>query len=401
MHTLSELETKKYRNLVLILGLAGFVSAADNWFVSPSLSAIAASFGTSIATTGCILTAYMVPYGFMQPVYGFFGDAHSKRKLLRTIVIGLAIGTGSSAIANTLPLLCALRAFTGFFAAGIIALSLSIIGDTVPAERRQTYVGKFGGIVAVGQGVSSGLGGILTRYVSWRGAFLFFAAFALAAAALLGALPSSPMRTQKQKRNFFYQCKLAVLSPNGKLIFPLAFLAGLLLLGIYGYLGSFLNEYIHLNYMQSGLVVLFFGFACLIGGSKIGKLAKKFGEKNVIIAGESGAVLSTAFLIYSFQIRSWPFALAATLCLGFGYISIQSTLATMALDVGGDCRGLPSGLIGFGLFCGGGCGSIIGSWLLLAGTYQTIWISFGITLLLLIVVTRKLPLRRTQTKNGN
>ncbi len=386
-------DAKASGKLVLILGLAGFVSAADNWFVSPSLSAIAASFGISAAMTGSILTAYMIPYGFMQPVYGFFGDQHDKIKLLRLIIIGLAIGTGGSALSNSLPILCSLRVITGFFAAGIIALSLSLIGDTVPPEKQQIYVGKFMGIVFTGQGLSSGLGGILTHYVSWRGAFFFFAAFAIVAASLLWALPLYPVKSNVHNRNFFYQCKLAVLSPKGKLIFPLAFIAGLLLLGTYGYLGSFLNEHIHLNYIQSGIVVMFYGFACLIGGSKIGKLASRFGKKQVIIAGECWAIISTILLSCSFQIKSWPLALAATVCLGFGYISIQSTLAAIALNVTGESRGLPSGLIGFGLFCGGGIGSMIGSWLLLAGTYQTIWTIFGIALLLLIIITAKMPLK--------
>lgn len=386
----SESDTRGYLKLVLILGLAGFVSAADNWFVSPSLSAIAANFGTSVAVTGGILTSYMIPYGFMQPLYGFFGDRNDKVKLLRVIVIGLAIGTGGSALSNSLPVLCVLRVLTGFFAAGIIALSLSVIGDVIPHENQQNYVGKFMGIVFTGQGLSTGLGGILTRYVSWRGAFLFFAVFAIAAAVLLWTLSPCSAKATGKNLNFFSQCKLAVLSPKGKIIFPLAFVAGFLLLGIYGYLGSFLNERIHLDYMQSGIVVMFYGFACLIGGSRIGKRANRFGRKQIIIAGECWSVVSVIFLLCSYQIRNWPLALAATICLGFGYISIQSTLATMALDVTGECRGLPSGLIGFGLFCGGGIGSMIGGWLLLLGSYQIIWIAFGTALMLLTLLTRKL-----------
>ena len=383
---------KHYRKIVLILGLAGFVSAADNWFVSPSLSAIAASFGTSVAVIGIILTAYMIPYGLMQPVYGFFGDQRNKVKLLRMIVVGLAIGTAGSALSNSLIVLCILRVITGFFAAGIIALSLSLIGDTVPDAEQQIYVGKFMGIVFTGQGLSAGLGGILTRYVSWRGAFLFFAIFAVAAALLLQTLPSGSTEVHMQNQNFFHQCKLAVLSPNGKVIFPLAFFAGLLLLGLYGYLGSLLNERTNLNYMQSGIVVMFYGFACLFGGSKIGKLANRFGRKKVVIVGECWALISAILLSCSYQIKNWPIALVATICLGFGYISVQSTLATMALSVTGECRGLPSGLIGLGLFCGGGVGSIIGSRLLMLGTYQTIWAAFGIAIILLIIITGKLKL---------
>ena len=53
--------------LIIVLGMAGFVSAADNWVVSALLPAVAADFGTGIATAAGMLTAYLVPYGVMQP----------------------------------------------------------------------------------------------------------------------------------------------------------------------------------------------------------------------------------------------------------------------------------------------------------------------------------------------
>ena len=217
----------------------------------------------------------------------------------------------------------------------------------VPEADQQIYVGKFMGIVFTGQGLSSGLGGILTRYVSWRGAFLFFAATAVVAALLLQTLPvGSTEGSRRNNVNFFQQFILAVFSPTGKVIFPLAFIAGFLLLGLYGYLGSFLHERTNLNYMQSGIIVMFYGFACLIGGSEIGKLANRLGKKKVVLAGESWSLISATLLYCSYLFQSWLIALIATICLGFGYISVQSTLATMALDVAGECRGLPSGLIG-------------------------------------------------------
>ncbi|MDD3224750.1 MAG: MFS transporter [Clostridium sp.] len=64
--------------LVLILGFSGFVSADDNWFVSPAILAIASDFSISVSMDGSILTAYMLPYGVMQPVYGFFSDRFSQ-----------------------------------------------------------------------------------------------------------------------------------------------------------------------------------------------------------------------------------------------------------------------------------------------------------------------------------
>ncbi len=415
---------KKYRSLVLCLGFAGFVSAADNWFVSPSLPAIAESFGVTAAAAGCILTAYMIPYGAMQPVYGYFSDRWSKFKLLRLIVLGLTLGTAGGALAPSLGMLSFWRVFTGFFAAGIIAVSLALIGDTVPAEKRQTYVGLFMGIVFAGQGVSAGLGGLITKYVSWRGAFAFFTLAGLLAFLLLlkgkpgnahasavstsaevdstssvldstssvldsmsSVLDSTSAEVGSNPPRGFFSALLRVLRAPLGFLFPFALAAGFLLLGIYGYLGAFLHERTGLDYLQGGMVVMFYGFACLLGGTRVGRLGSRFGKSRVILAGEVLALLSTILLLLAGQAGSWLVALPATILLGFGYISVQSSLATFALEVTPESTGLPSGLIGLGLFCGGGLGSTVGGLLLTQFGYSSLWLFFGGGLLLLIPVT--------------
>ncbi len=382
--------TKNFRRLVLILGLAGFASGADNFFVSPSLSAIAAGFNMPIAAAGGILTAYMIPYGLLQPLYGYFGDRWSKVNMLRIAVFGLAAGSAGSALSAAFPLLCVLRALTGFFAAGIIALAISIIGETVPGDKRHLYIGRFMAMVFAGQGLSSGLGGIVIQNLSWRAAFLFFSGIALVAGFLLFDLPSSITKIKTRKYNLFYQLKLMSSSRMYRTVFVIAFCAGFLILGIYGYMGSFLNEYIYLSYIQSGLVVMFYGFSCMLCGSKIGKLTNIYGEKKMIMAGQIIGLFSTCFLCLSYTLKSWPIALLATILLGFAYISIQSTLAAMAQNTAAESRGLASGMNGIGLFCGGGIGSLAGARLLAIGSYQTIWIIFGIGTLLLILITGKL-----------
>ena len=213
----------------------------------------------------------MIPYGAMQPVYGFISDRIGKAKLLRWIVCGLALGTAGCAFANSLWMLCVLRAITGFFAAGIIAVSLALIGDSVPVNERQVYVGKFMGIVFLGQGLSSGLGGILAKYISWRVAFVVFALVAAIAVLLLRKLPEhTPEKTSHN--GFFSEVVRVVLTPKGLVIFPLALAAGFLLLGLYSYLGAFLHEVTRLDYLQVGIVVMFYGFACMFAGSCVDNL---------------------------------------------------------------------------------------------------------------------------------
>lgn len=390
MNTVVNENNLKYSTLVLILGVAGFISAADNWFVSPVLTPIALNFGVSVSVAGIVLTSYMIPYGIMQPIYGFFSDKWSKGTVLKIIVLGLAVGTAGSAISNSLFILCLFRVVTGFFAAGIIAVSLSLIGDTVPTHERQIYVGKFMGIVFLGQGLSAGLGGFITKYISWRGAFAFFAVFAVVADIILIKEVSSSSRSLSNKsNNFFIETKVALFSPMGRKTFPLALIGGFLLIGVYSYLGSYLHEIIHLDYLQCGILVMFYGFACLVGGTRVGEFSEKIGRKNVILLGEGFGLLTTLILYF---LHYWELSLIGIIFLGFGYIFIQSTLATMAFDVMPESTGLPSGLIGLGLFGGGGLGSLFSGWLLSKGGYDMVWSIFLVLIILFSFITFKLKL---------
>ncbi len=94
----------------------------------------------------------MLPYGIMQPVYGFMGDRIGKVKVLTYLLCGLIVGTFACAVSPFFWSLCLFRVITGFFAAGIIALSLGLIGDQVDSSESQVCVGKFMGIVFLGQG---------------------------------------------------------------------------------------------------------------------------------------------------------------------------------------------------------------------------------------------------------
>lgn len=378
-------ENQRNRKLIYILGLAGFVSAADNWIVSPILPALAKGFNVTVPMAGVILTAYMIPYGLMQPVYGFVSDRHDKSKVLRIIVMALAIGTLGCSFSSSLYMLCFWRALTGFFAAGIIAVSLALIGDTVPLGERQIYVGKFMGIVFLGQGLSVGIGGLLAKLLNWRAIFVVFSLIAIVSAISLKSVPRTPVL--QQQLGFFKEVKAALWSKKGRFIFPLAFITGFLLLGLYSYLGAFLHERGGLNYFQVGLIVMLFGFACLFAGWYVGKLSVKKSQKQILILGYTFGLTSALLLML---VNFWLVSCVATILLGMGYIFVQSTLATDAFEVQSEAKGLPSALIGLGLFGGGGVGTAMGGYLLFRTNYTIFWSVFAGAIFLVIIFLTKL-----------
>ena len=338
------------RFLVIILGLAGFISAADNWFVSPVLPAIASDFGISIPLAGMILTAYLIPYGLMQPVFGVISDHTGKIRVLLIILTGFAIGSGACAMAGSLPSLMIWRICTGFFAAGIIAVSLAHIGDTIPVAQRPQYVGIFMGIVFLGQGLSVGIGGMLTHFLSWRVAFLLFSLMAIIDILILRMIPDgrhcSPISLKDEL--------LSIHDQRTWIFFALAGVTGFFLIGMYSYLGAFLHQIAGLDSMQTGFVIMFFGFSALIGGMKAGNIRRKLGYRRMIAGGAMIAMISGVILAL---FPRWETGLVASGGLGLGYICIQSTIATEVFDITPKSKGLPSALIGLGLFGGGGVGT--------------------------------------------
>ena len=318
--------TARQLHVVVTLGFCGLVSAADNWFISPALPAIAQTLAVAPTAAMIILTAYMLPYGALQPVCGAIGDAVGRLRLLRVIVLGLCAGTLLCAVAPSLAVLVLARVVTGCFAAGIISVSQAFVGDAVGPERRAGAVGILMGITFTGQGLSAGLGGILTDLVGWRAAFAAFGALAFAAwlglstlrepalapaaavsgragsseaAEVPGSAPGSaapgtpdapssavsaasassqPLRPVAPAANpvaTFFRNALGIFFGPRRAVFLLALATGILFLGTYGFMGTFLSELCGLSSTAAGLLMMFYGVFCLVGGSLSGSLGAR------------------------------------------------------------------------------------------------------------------------------
>lgn len=397
--------TPTQKKIVVTLGFCGLVSAADNWFVSPALPAIAQTLAIAPAAATVILTAYLTPYGLLQPVCGAIGDAVGRVRLLCIIVAGLAVSTVLCAAAPTLEALVVARIVTGCFAAGIISVNQSLVGSVVSEEDRQGAVGLLMGVTFTGQGLSAGLGGFICDLVGWRAAFICFGALGAAAwlgvrrlryldemdgagtvdtsgagvsaagAGAVGSAEREPFRPAA-----FLRHAAQILFGPGRGIYFVAFTTGIIFLGVYGFMGTFLAERCGLSSTQAGLLMMFYGLACLAGGSISGRIGEARGQRGVIAVGETSGAITTALLAASTITGSWMPALPAAACLGLGYILVQPTLVSFSMDIDPSHTGLCTGLIGLGVFAGGGIGSSLGGLVITGGGYLALWTIAGMAL---------------------
>lgn len=356
---------------VILVGFAGFISAADNWIASLLLPNIASDLNITISQASIVLTAYLIPYGVLQPIYGYYSDQYGRKKILLLLLLFLSISTFLCSLAPTITLLTICRFITGIFAAGIIAVSLGILGELYKNEVLTKLLGIFLGLVFLGQGLSSALGGWLIELSDWRHIFLFFSILSFISFLTLFNLPSS---ARVSKKSAFFTAIYSLINNKSLLkIYFLAFCNGLLVLGVYSFIGAYFSISLGISYKYVGIGLMLFGLVCFIIGFFIRLFFKILSPRRIIILGFSCSLIASFLL----SLHGVMLTYLATMALGMGYALTQSILAGRALDLVSDNKGLSSGIVGVAIFGGGGIGTYLGSILLKLVEYQTLFLVYA------------------------
>ena len=119
-----------------ITSIALFMVTLDNLVVSTALPVIRTDLHATIQGLEWTVNAYTLTFAVLLLTGAALGDRFGRKRMF---VIGLAIFTGASAAAALAPsmnLLIAARAVQGMGAAIVMPLTLTILSNAVPPERR-------------------------------------------------------------------------------------------------------------------------------------------------------------------------------------------------------------------------------------------------------------------------
>ena len=374
------------KRLVLILGLAGFVVMADNWVVSPILPAIAQSLDVSPVRAGLLITAYMIPFGLFQLVFGPLADRYGKKNIITISMVLFTACTALCAAGLGLFDLSIYRGLTGVFAASVMPISLALIGDLVPMERRQQVIGVFMGIAFLGQGLSMAIGGSIAYFVSWRGVFITYAALSLISTVLLFAV-GRKASSQKNPNSRFIKPYIDLLrNPSNLTVYLVILVEGMLIIGSFSYLGAYTEYLFHFNYFAIGMTLTAFGAGAVVTGRMVGKIVPQIGRANTLSLGLVAAMLADGLL---FGAGDHPIILVVSVALlGIGFMLAHSTLLTMATEFAKMARGTAMSLVAFCFMGGGGIGTAIGGKVIASLGYSSFYAIFGLLLFGLMIATR-------------
>src|SRR5919205_2510795 len=154
-----------------IVSVALFMVVLDNLVVTNALPSIRRDLGATIGSLEWTVNAYTLAYAVLLLTGAALGDRFGRRRMF---LIGLALFTGASAAAALAPTtgaLIAARAAQGVGAAVVTPLTLTLLSEAFPADRRGLALGAWSGISGLGVAIGPLVGGAVVEGISWHWIF--------------------------------------------------------------------------------------------------------------------------------------------------------------------------------------------------------------------------------------
>src|SRR5690242_2346325 len=156
---------------IVLASLGVFMTALDTLVVTTALPVLRVDLGASLSSLEWTVNAYNVAFACLLLTGAALGDRFGRRRMF---CVGLAVFTAASAAAALSPSAGALvgaRALQGMGAAIVTPLTLTLISEAFPAEKRGAVIGMWGGIVGLAVAMGPVVGGAVVGGLDWHWIF--------------------------------------------------------------------------------------------------------------------------------------------------------------------------------------------------------------------------------------
>ena len=175
------------RWILSIAAAAVLIAAIDTYVIVLALPSIMADVGIGIdqlqAATP-IISGFLLGYVVVMPVLGRLSDVYGRRPLLLTCLAVFAAGSLVTASAHDLASVVAGRALQGLGGGGLVPVTLALVADLWPPDRRGVALGVIGGVQELGSVLGPLYGGLILTVATWQ--TIFWLNLPIAAALAIG-----------------------------------------------------------------------------------------------------------------------------------------------------------------------------------------------------------------------
>ncbi len=269
--------------VLLMLASVQFTSIVDFMVVMPLGPQLMRTLGIKPAQFGLIVSSYTISAGIAGFLASSFLDRFSRKSAFLTLYTGFLVGTLLCGLVSTYPALLAARVLTGAFGGILGGMSLAIIGDVFPEERRGRATGILMSAFAIASVVGVPIGLYLGTSYGWNVPFVILAALGLPVL-LAGLRVLPPLRDHLHHGPHVHplrQIRETFSHPNHLRAFALIVTLMLGGFAVIPYIAAYLVANDVVPEKNLPWVYVTGGILTLVGAPVIGRLADHYGKLRV------------------------------------------------------------------------------------------------------------------------
>src|SRR3989440_1324655 len=154
-----------------IVSIGLFMVVLDNLVVNVALPSIHRELGASIQALEWTVNAYVLAYAVLLLTGAALGDRLGRKRMFISGIALFTLSSAAGALAPSTDFLIAARALQGVGAAIVTPLTLTLLADAFPPQRRGVALGVWSGISGIAVALGPLVGGAVIQAGSWHWIF--------------------------------------------------------------------------------------------------------------------------------------------------------------------------------------------------------------------------------------
>jgi EmrB/QacA subfamily drug resistance transporter len=162
---------KRARNIALLVAACFFMELLDGTIVITAIPQISSSLGVSPATSGLVVTAYLVTVAVLIPLSGWMTLRYGYRRVLLAAIAVFTLASLGCAASQSFGELVAMRVLQGAGGAMMVPVGRMVVFERAPKSQLMRLMSFIVWPALLAPVIAPLAGGVITTYASWRWLF--------------------------------------------------------------------------------------------------------------------------------------------------------------------------------------------------------------------------------------